>query len=101
MEKWIYAVYTICRDPSREKEFNEWYDQIHLPDILETPGIKRATRYEIREPTEQQGKYVALYEVETEDIDQTIAKLRETVASKREQGRMSELVNIVARALCK
>ena len=101
MEKWIYAVYTICSDPSREKEFNEWYDKIHLPDVLETPGVIRATRYEIREPSEGQGRFLALYEVETEDIDRTMVALRENVSKKREQGRMTELVSLVSRALYK
>ena len=25
-----------CSDPSREEEFNRWYDDIHLPDVLST-----------------------------------------------------------------
>jgi hypothetical protein len=101
MEKWIYAVYSICLEPSREKEFNEWYDKVHLPDILETPGMTRATRYEIREPAAGQGKFLALYEVETEDIDQAMALLRENVSRRREQGRMTELISVVSRALYK
>jgi len=52
MEKWVYLVYTNCLDPSREKEYHEWYNQVHLPDVLETPGFKRATRYENSEPAE-------------------------------------------------
>ena len=99
MEKWVYLVHTNCLDPSREKEFNEWYDETHLPDILETPGFTRATRYENREPAEGQGKFLALYEVETEDIDQTMAAHQANMAKKREQGRMTELVSVVSRAL--
>ncbi|MEE9595484.1 MAG: DUF4286 family protein [Acidiferrobacterales bacterium] len=101
MEKWIYAVHTNCLELSREKEFNEWYDNVHLPDILETPGVTRATRYEIGEPAEGQGKFLALYEVETGDIDQTMAALRENVSKKREQGRVTELVSVVSRSLYK
>ncbi len=41
MEKWYFAVYTNCLDASREKEFNEWYDNIHLPDVFEVPGFVR------------------------------------------------------------
>ena len=120
MEKWILAIYSICRDPSREKEFNEWYHQIHLPDILETPGVTRAARYEvhlldiletpgvtsaarheIREPAEGQAKYLAMYELETEDVDKTWAAIWEKTSEKREQGRATELLHVVWRALYK
>ena len=68
---------------------------------METGGFRRATRYENREPAEGEGKFLALYEVETGDIDQTMAKHQENIAKKREQGRMSELVKVVSRALYK
>lgn len=101
MEKWYFAVYTNCLDASREKEFNEWYDNIHLPDVFEVPGFVRASRYENREPIEGQGKFLTWYEVETEDIDQTLAALKETMDKKREQGRYTDLVDVVSRVLYK
>jgi hypothetical protein len=98
MEKWIYAVFAVCQDPSREKEFLEWLDKIHLPDMLETPGLVRAAHYEIRNPADGQGKFLTLYDIETEDIDQTMVAMRENVAQKKKQGRMSELGNVISRA---
>jgi len=50
MARYILVVESNCADPAREAEFNEWYDKTHLPDILETPGFVRATRYENTEP---------------------------------------------------
>ena len=38
MERWLLALETNCTDPAREKEFNHWYDNVHLPDVLATPG---------------------------------------------------------------
>lgn len=99
MGNWIYAVETICQDSSREREFHEWYEKIHLPDIMETPGVVRGSRYEIKNPVKGQGKFVALYEIETDDIDQTMAALQKNVAQKSKQGRMSELGSIVSRSL--
>ena len=99
MERWLYMVRTNCTDPSREAEFNDWYNDIHLPDLLETPGIMRATRYESRDPSQEGAKFLAVYEVETDDIDRTMAELREVVARKREQGRGTELVEVVSRSL--
>ena len=46
MGTWIVLVEASCADPAREDEFNEWYNQVHLPDVLETPGIVKALRYE-------------------------------------------------------
>ena len=44
MARWVNLVETNFGDPLREKEFNEWYDRMHLPDILETPGFVAARR---------------------------------------------------------
>lgn len=92
MERWLLVVESNCSDPSREEEFNQWYDDIHLLDVLETPGILRATRYENSSPSEGQGKFLALYEIETEDIEQTNAVFSENMARKLEQGRINELL---------
>ena len=99
MERRLLAVESRCSDPSQEEEFNRWYDETHLPDVLETPGILRATRYENSDPSEGQGKYLALYEIESEDIEQTNALFGENMAKKLEQGRISELLVAVSGAL--
>jgi hypothetical protein len=92
MAKWLLVVYTDCADPSREAEFNEWYDKIHLPDVLETPGIVRATRFVNNDPDAGPGKFLATYEIDSEDIDQTMTTLRERLAKLREAGRYSDLL---------
>ena len=70
MAKWLLIVETNCTDATRETEFNEWYDKTHLPDILETQGFMKATRYENTKPSEGKGKFLAIYEIEANDIDQ-------------------------------
>ncbi len=84
MEKWINLVEVSCADPDREDEFNEWYNKIHLPDVLKTPGFISARRYEAKEYRDGRGKYLAIYEIETDDIDKTMAlrlEIREKEAS--------------------
>ena len=88
---------TNCADAAREAEFNEWYDKTHLPDVLETPGYIRATRYENIEPSEGEAKYLALYEVETDDIDALMKASRDNMDKKRAEGRFSELLVVVSR----
>lgn len=92
MAKWLLMVYTECADPSREAEFNEWYDKTHLPDVLEIPSFVRATRYVNNDPEAGPGKFLATYEIETEDIERTMATLRERLAKLRERGRYSDLL---------
>ena len=38
MEKWINIVEAIVTDPSREKELGEWFQKVHMPDVLKNPG---------------------------------------------------------------
>lgn len=95
MERWLLTVESNCSDSSREREFNHWYDNIHLPDILETPGIVRAARYENTKPGEGQGKLLAVYEIESDDIDGTMAAFGDQLGKTAAQGRLSELVMAV------
>jgi hypothetical protein len=101
MERWLLIVETNCSDPGREKEFNQWYDDIQVPDMLETPGIVRATRYENASPGEGQGKFLTLYEIETEDIEKTMAAEWENRVKKEQQGRVSTLSVLVSARLCR
>ena len=90
-EKWINLVETYCIDASREQDYNDWYTNIHLSDVLKTPGFMAATRYEIRELCDGRGKYLTLYEIETDDIDTTMSERRERRMSQWEQGRRNNL----------
>jgi hypothetical protein len=33
----------------KEDSFNQWYDEVHVPEVLALPGIVAAQRYDIRE----------------------------------------------------
>ncbi len=99
MAKWLLVVGTNSADAARETEFNEWYDKTHLPDILETPGFIRATRYENTEPSEGKAKFLATYEIETDDIDRFMKTHAENMDRKRAEGRFSELLVGVSRVL--
>jgi hypothetical protein len=56
----------------KEREFNEWYDNQHVPDMLALPGCVSAHRYKLadvqRAGRPQPFKYLALYEIETDDL---------------------------------
>ena len=91
MGKYMFVVGMNVSNPANEAEFNDWYNNIHFPDVLEAPNFVRATRWEHTEPKPEDAKYLALYEVETDDLQSTMKSLDETIAEKREAGRMSNL----------
>lgn len=91
MGKYMLVVGLNCSDPSKEDEFNEWYNYTHFPDVLETQGFVRATRWQHTSPGEKDAKFLALYEIESDDVQATMKALDETIAAKRAEGRMSDL----------
>jgi hypothetical protein len=73
--------------PSPRKPFNDWYDNVHLPDVLQTPGFVAVRRYVIREPRNGRGKYLTICEIETDDIIKTYATRLAFREKERELGR--------------
>lgn len=102
MAEAIVLVFTNCADPAREKEFNEWYDNTHVPDILETPGFVGCTRYELLgEPGPGQGKFLAVYEVESDDLPSAMASLQQRVGQLVAQGRIIDCLRLVSATPCR
>ena len=78
MARHILAVQTECT-PGQEKSFHEWYDQVHVPDVLAVPGFVRGQRFEAIPGLRGDlpaNRFFALYEFETEDPAATLAELR-------------------------
>ena len=92
MTRYLLFAFSDCKDPAREAEFNSWYDNMHVPDMLEVPGMKKATRWVSADPREgQHRKYLALYELETDDVKEFDLKVRERGMRTIEEGRFSDL----------
>ena len=93
MAKYLFIVQADCADPLREKEMNDWYEKIHIPDVLKATGAVKATRYINLSPeTNKRPKYVALYEIETDDIKEFDRLLMDSVKKAEAAGRMSNLL---------
>lgn len=69
-----------------EAEFNRWYDEVHIPQVVERiPGVVRATR--LRQTAEQLlpsealevRRYLTLYELDTTDLQATADRLGEAL----------------------
>jgi hypothetical protein len=86
MGRYIFAVHS---NPvaGREDEYNEWYSGRHLDDLLAIPGVISARRFMLAEkqtlPVAHAYKYLALYEVETDDPQSFIDELTTRVDTDR------------------
>ncbi len=63
---------------NRDEEFNRWYTDKHLDDVLNTPTFVSAQRFELSgevKEGDQKWKYLAIYDVETDDVEQSLKDL--------------------------
>jgi len=69
MAKHLFFAFT-APVAGREDEFNDWYDGVHLDDVLQVDGMVSAQRFEVSPqfgtPDILPG-YLAIYEVEIAD----------------------------------
>ncbi len=63
----------------RDDEFNDWYDHVHLVDVLKVAGFTSARRF--RTLGGDSVPYLAIYEVEADDLEAAQASLGAGVAS--------------------
>ena len=59
-------------DAEHEAEFNRWYDEEHLPELLQVPGFLSAGRYSALKGGP---KYLAIYELEDHNVLRSAAYL--------------------------
>lgn len=84
------TTYLVFSNPAAgmEAEFNEWYDTVHLPEVLATPGMRSAQRYALHEteithhselPKPAHG-YLLVYEIDG-DVDAVMTKIQDAAMS--------------------
>lgn len=65
MPRGILYVESRPSSPDRDAEYNSWYDDIHLGELMALEGFVSARRLR---PVADDGPYVALYEIEGDDL---------------------------------
>lgn len=68
--KYLYVV-RMDVDPAKETEFNQVYDQEHVPALRQVPGVLGASRY--KTSTSGQPRYIAIYELASADVPRSQA----------------------------
>jgi hypothetical protein len=84
MARFSFVVYSNPVE-GREQEYNDWYANQHLKDLLAIPGVIAARRFKISAtqiakavPTHQ---YLAIYDIEAEDVSSFVKELMLRTAS--------------------
>jgi hypothetical protein len=86
-DKLFYMVYSNPIE-GREDEFNEWYDTVHIPEVLATPGMVSAQRCDLKvtetstmagsEMSPDKHRYCVIYELDR-DPDEVMGVITEKV----------------------
>ena len=68
----LLHVLSRCTDSARTAEFNTWYNDVHIPDVLELDEFKSVRRYQLGlSNIDDMPQYLAVFEVETDDVEAT------------------------------
>jgi hypothetical protein len=95
LEKWMgkKQLVLVLTEPTagNEGEFNRYYEDLHLDEVLQTTGWKTAQRYKLVEQAGQECPlpYLAVYEAESVEGKSAIATMDET----RSQRQQSDALN--------
>jgi hypothetical protein len=85
MARFVFVVFTAPNE-GQEDEYNEWYDRQHLADVGHIPGMVSAERLVLADMAPAQTrlpKYLALYEIETDDVSDIPRAIAEAQAAGR------------------
>ena len=100
------TMYLVFSNPveGRENEFNEWYDNVHVHEVLAVPGLRTAQRYRLFDAEISRNpelpppahRYLTVYEMEG-DVDATMAKITEAYSTGAMS--MSEALDLTTAAM--
>ncbi len=66
-----------------EEEYNQWYNNVHLKEVLQIEGFNSAQRFELTSSQlieEQEYKYLAMYEIDSDDVESATQRLIEAAS---------------------
>jgi hypothetical protein len=63
--RFIYLVRAELNESAPEREWNAWYDEKHVPELLTVPGFRSADRFrDLQNPR----RYLAAYEIDNPEV---------------------------------
>jgi hypothetical protein len=84
------VAYVLCNDAAREAEWDAWYDEQHVPDMLSCGAFTAMSRWQ-RTPRVRAGaNFLTLYDVATDTVDEAVERSAKTLAEVVVAGRQHE-----------
>ena len=77
----LMILFANCKVEAKDKEFNDWYNQVHIPHVVAGGSYHTAYRYQSMDPQSKLGKYLAIYETDNPDpggLSEAVARERPT-----------------------
>jgi hypothetical protein len=81
MKTALLLAYVQPASPADEAEFNRWYDDVHIPQLVDrVPGVVSARRFQYSDDQFEgapvpANPYLTLYELDASDLADTIAEI--------------------------
>lgn len=94
----LFIIESNCTSSEREREFNEWYDRIHIPDLLGTKLFHTAHRFRSLAGQEG-GTYLAIYETSGNPLEAVEGFARNHRPKLKAAGRLSDIIDITWRGI--
>jgi len=76
MAKGLLYVATRPVSAERAADYHAWYDKVHVPEVVALDGFVSARRLE---PLDDDGPFVALYEIEGDDLKEIVRGLNRAI----------------------
>ncbi|HLM16729.1 MAG TPA: hypothetical protein VK549_02830, partial [Acidimicrobiia bacterium] len=82
--------HVLCTDPTRVAEWDEWYDDVHVPDMLSCGAFSALSRWRRLTPQTVGPNHLTLYDVATPTVEEAVARSAVTPAEVVAAGRKHE-----------
>ena len=66
--------YVMSNQPARQAEWDRWYDEVHLPDMMDSGAFCAGSRWRRREPARHGANDMTLYDVAGCMVEEAVAQ---------------------------
>jgi hypothetical protein len=82
--------HVLCTDPARVDEWDQWYDDVHVPDMLSSGAFSAMSRWRRLDPVAVGANHLTLYDVATATVEEAVERSATTLAEVVAAGRKHE-----------
>lgn len=82
--------HVLCTDPTRVAEWDAWYDEQHVPDMMSCGAFGAMSRWRRVTPVRVGSNHMTLYDVNADTVDEAVQRSAATLADVVAAGRKHE-----------